>query len=97
MGWGMSAIYDVIVIGAGQSGLTTLTTIHPIQFMRQTVLGRDLHFWLTATGLDQFPFWRFGIKAGTSTSVIDTGKYKEMISNGLLQQKNVYVGLHRQD
>jgi len=93
---------SVIVVGRGNSAIqiavelapltkTTLATLHPVQFMPQTVLGRDLHFWLTVTGLDRFPFWRIGVKAGTSTSVIDTGKYKEMISNGLPQQRKMFT------
>src|SRR5690606_14907335 len=93
---------SVVVVGRGNSAIqigvelaplakTTLATLHPVQFMPQTVFGKDLHFWLTSTGLDHFPFWRFGVKAGTSTSVIDTGKYKEMISNGLPQQRKMFT------
>jgi len=93
---------SVIVVGRGNSAIqigvelaplakTTLATLRPVQFMPQTVLGRDLHFWLSVTGLDGFPFWRFGVRAGTSTSVIDTGKYKEMISNGLPQQREMFM------
>jgi len=92
----------VIVVGRGNSAIqigielaplarTILATLHPVKFMPQTILGKDLHFWLTVTGLDRFPFWRFGVKVGTSTSVIDSGRYKEMISKGLPQQRRMFT------
>lgn len=93
---------SVIVVGRGNSAIqigvelapiakTTLATLHPVQFMPQTILGKDLHFWLTVTGLDRFPFWRFGVRAGASTSVIDTGKYKELIANELPKQRRMFT------
>ncbi|MEU8172115.1 hypothetical protein AB0C14_04520 [Microbispora hainanensis] len=51
------------MIGAGNSAVqiaaelatvarATLVTRAPVRFARQHILGRDLHFWLTVTGLD---------------------------------------------
>ncbi|ETK34725.1 NAD(P)-binding domain-containing protein [Microbispora sp. ATCC PTA-5024] len=59
----------VIVIGAGNSAVqiaaelatvarVTLATRAPVRFARQHILGRDLHFWLTLTGLDTAPLGR---------------------------------------
>jgi len=53
----------VVVVGAGNSAVqiahelaavarTTLATRAPLRFGPQTILGRDVHFWLSATGPD---------------------------------------------
>jgi putative flavoprotein involved in K+ transport len=56
----------VIVVGAGNSAVqiatelatrarVTLATRAPIRFTPQRPLGRDIHFWSTASGLDHLP------------------------------------------
>ena len=58
-----------MVVGAGNSAVqiarelaevaeTTLATRAPIRFIPQVVLGRDLHFWLSVSGLDRLPLGR---------------------------------------
>lgn len=95
----------VIVVGRGNSAIqigvelshltnTTLATLHPVKFIPQSFLGKDLHFWLTITGLDRFPFWRLGINAGRSASVIDSSNYKLMLEKGLLQQRSMFTAFH---
>lgn len=92
----------VIVVGRGNSAVqigvelsqltnTTLATLHPVNFVPQTFLGKDLHFWLTVSGLDRFPFWRLGIKAGTGTSVIDSNHYQLMLKKELPQQRSMFT------
>ncbi|MFB7178510.1 NAD(P)-binding domain-containing protein [Streptomyces sp. NPDC056257] len=59
----------VVVIGVGNSAVqiaaelalesrTSLSTRAPVRFTRQHLLGKDLHFWLTRTGLDTAPLGR---------------------------------------
>jgi putative flavoprotein involved in K+ transport len=82
----------VVVVGAGNSAIqiavelaqvaqTTLTSRTPIKFQRQRILGRDIHFWLKATGIDtlSLPHWK---TAPNSRSVLDTGVYQTAIQAG---------------
>ncbi|MFX3636880.1 MAG: NAD(P)-binding domain-containing protein, partial [Candidatus Pristimantibacillus sp.] len=93
---------NVIVVGRGNSAVqigvelsqltnTTLAVLNPVKFVPQTFLGKDLHFWLTITGLDRFPFWRFRIKAGSSTSVIDSNDFKSKLQKGLPKQRSMFT------
>ncbi|WP_369814454.1 flavin-containing monooxygenase [Lysinibacillus sp. ZYM-1] len=61
----------IIVIGGGNSAVqiavelsevsqTTLSVRQPIKFVKQLLLGRDIHYWLKVIGFDTFRFWRFG-------------------------------------
>ncbi len=76
----------VIVIGGGNSAVqiavelskvsqTTLSVRQPIKFVKQRLLGRDIHYWLKVFGFDTFPFWRFGKTAPRSNAVNDIGGY----------------------
>lgn len=84
----------VIVIGGGNSAVqiavelskvsqTTLSVRQPIKFVKQRLLGRDIHYWLKVFGFDTFPFWRFGKTAPRSNAVNDIGGYKDRISKGV--------------
>lgn len=64
----------VAVVGAGNSAVqiaaelaresrTTLAARAPVKFARQRLPGRDLHFWLTRTGLDSAQLGRPGVAA----------------------------------
>jgi putative flavoprotein involved in K+ transport len=78
----------VVVVGGGNSAVqiafelaqvsqVSLATRKPISFSPQRILGKDLHFWLTVSGLDRFSFSK-GLS--TKVSVLDTGIYQEAIS-----------------
>jgi putative flavoprotein involved in K+ transport len=59
----------------------TLTSRAPLRFRPQRFLGRDVHFWLRATGLDTAPFGPRLLAAGVR-SVLDTGRYRAAIRAG---------------
>jgi putative flavoprotein involved in K+ transport len=85
----------VLVIGAGnsavqiatelaQSAQVTFTSREPVRFMRQRILGRDIHFWIRISGFDtwrrQFPQWSpFEVK---QQGVQDTGIYQAALQSG---------------
>ena len=57
----------VIVVGGGNSAVqiaielsevskTTLSVRQPIKFVKQRLLGLDIHYWLKIIGFDTFPF-----------------------------------------
>ena len=82
----------VVVVGAGNSAVqiahelagvaeTTLVTRAPIRFMPQVVLGRDLHFWLSVSGLDRLPLGRF-FDVSEPGGVVDDGTYAASVRSG---------------
>jgi putative flavoprotein involved in K+ transport len=54
-------------------------------------LGQDLHVWIKAIGFDTFPFWRFGRKAPSPSSVIDLGLYQERLKEGKPDQRPMFT------
>ncbi|MFZ7946110.1 hypothetical protein [Neobacillus sp. 19] len=54
-------------------------------------IGRDIHFWLKVTGIDTFPFWRFGKTTPTSRPVIDFGKYSKQLVQGTPDQQPMFT------
>lgn len=79
----------VVVVGGGNSAVqiavelagvadVTLATRSRLRFLPQRPLGRDLHWWLTVSGLDGAPLGR--LLDGRSTPVLDTGTYREAIA-----------------
>jgi len=97
----------VIVAGRGNSAVqialeltkvaeTILAVREPVSLLPQRVLGKDLHFWLQATGLDTFPFWRLGKNAGRTTPVIDPGGYRERLDQGNPPQKPMFTRFDRE-
>lgn len=95
----------VIVIGGGNSAVqiavelsevsqTTLSARRPIKFVKQRLLGLDLHYWLKIIGFDTFPFWRFGKTAPRSNAVNDSGGYKERISKRNPKQRLMFTSFY---
>ncbi|WP_420078660.1 flavin-containing monooxygenase [Streptomyces sp. JL4002] len=93
----------VVVVGAGNSAVqvaaelartsrTTLATRAPVKFARQHLLGRDLHFWLTGTGLDGAPLGRL-LRTPPSQPVLDDGRYRAALAAGLPERRPVFTGL----
>jgi putative flavoprotein involved in K+ transport len=82
----------VVVVGGGNSAVqiarelagvaeTTLATRAPIRFMPQVVLGRDLHFWLSVSGLDRLPVGRL-FDVSEPGGVVDDGTYAAAVRSG---------------
>lgn len=82
----------VVVVGAGNSAVqiahelarvadTTLATRAPLRFRPQTVLGRDIHFWLSASGLDRLPLGRL-FDVSEPAGVLDDGTYAAAVRSG---------------
>jgi len=97
----------VIVIGGGNSAVqiavelslvskTTLSVRQPIKFVKQRLLGLDIHYWLKIIGFDTFPFWRFGKTAPRTNAVNDTGEYKDRISKGNPKQDLMFTTFYEE-
>ncbi|MFB8397693.1 flavin-containing monooxygenase [Streptomyces yangpuensis] len=80
----------VVVVGAGNSAVqiaaelaresrTTLATRAPVKFARQRLLGRNLHFWLSRTGLDTAPLGRL-LRMPPGQPVLDDGRYRAALA-----------------
>lgn len=65
-----------IAFELAQTSNVSIATRKPITFSPQNFLGRDLHFWLTVSGLDRLPLVK-GLSM--NTAVLDTGIYKQAI------------------
>lgn len=76
----------VVVVGGGNAAVqigvelaqvarVTLATRHPIRFLPQRLLGKDIHFWLNLTGLDRGQWLD-----DQSMPVFDTGTYRTAIA-----------------
>lgn len=90
----------VVVAGAANSAVqiavelaaaahVTLAVRERIQFMPQTLLGKDIHFWLGKTGLDSTRWLK-----DQSTPVLDTGRYKKAIRAGKPDVRKMFTGFH---
>jgi putative flavoprotein involved in K+ transport len=90
----------VVVVGAGNSAVqiahelaevaeTTLATRTPIRFMPQVVLGRDLHFWLSVSGLDRLPLGRL-FDVSEPAGVVDDGTYAAAVRSGRPDRQRVF-------
>ncbi|MGW3507069.1 flavin-containing monooxygenase [Streptomyces sp. NPDC000994] len=91
----------VMVIGAGNSAVqiatelaghatVTLATRAPVRFARQRPLGRDLHFWLTTTGLDIAPVGRL-LRWPPTAPVLDTGRYRTALAAGAPDRRPMFT------
>ena len=89
-----------MVVGAGNSAVqiahelvevaeTTLATRAPIRFMPQLVLGRDLHFWLSVSGLDRLPLGRL-FDVSEPGGVVDDGTYAAAMRSGRPDRRPVF-------
>ncbi|KUL31881.1 flavin-containing monooxygenase [Streptomyces regalis] len=92
----------VVVVGAGNSAVqiaaelgahaqVTLATRHPVRFARQLTLGRDLHWWLTRTGIYVLPVGRF-LRTPPTQLVIDDGRYRAAVTAGAPDRRPVFTG-----
>ncbi|MFJ5780330.1 flavin-containing monooxygenase [Streptomyces sp. NPDC093094] len=90
----------VAVVGAGNSAVqiaaelaresvTTPATREPVKFARRHLLGRDLHFWLTRTGLDTAPLGRL-LRTPPGRPVLDDGRYRAALAAGSPDRRPVF-------
>jgi len=95
----------VLVVGAGNSAVqiavelaevsrTSLAVLRPVKFVKQRILGQDLHFWIRAFGFDTFPIWRFGGVVPRPRAVIDLGNYKACLAAGKPDQRPMFASFH---
>ncbi len=95
----------VVVVGRGNSAVqigvelaevskTSLAVLRAVQFVKQKVWGKDVHFWIKLIGFDTFPFWRFGKTAPSSSVVNDSGQYKERIAAGKPDQQSMFTSFY---
>ncbi len=89
VGGGNSAVQ--IAVELSETNRTTLAVRRPIKFVKQRILGLDIHFWLKLIGFDTFPFWRFGRTAPRSNAVNDTDQYKSRITSGNPNQQSMFT------
>ncbi|MFF8013928.1 NAD(P)-binding domain-containing protein [Streptomyces sp. NPDC007929] len=93
----------VVVIGAGNSAVqiaaelaqvarVTLASRSPVKLARQRMLGRDLHFWLSRTGLDAAPLGRF-VRTPPTQLVIDDGRYRAALAKGAPDRRELFTGV----
>ncbi|MEV7169308.1 NAD(P)/FAD-dependent oxidoreductase [Streptomyces sp. NPDC093224] len=93
----------VVVVGAGNSAVqiaaelaresrTSLATRAPVKFARQHLLGKDLHFWLTHTGLDAAPLGRL-LRTPPAQPVLDDGRYRAALTAGTPDRRPMFTRL----
>ncbi|WP_406468911.1 NAD(P)/FAD-dependent oxidoreductase [Streptomyces hirsutus] len=93
----------VVVVGAGNSAVqiaaelagaarVTLATRGPVKFATQRTLGRDLHFWLTRTGLDTAPLGRL-LPRPPAQPVLDDGRYRTALAAGRPERRPLFTGV----
>ncbi|MFD6227306.1 flavin-containing monooxygenase [Streptomyces sp. NPDC060232] len=93
----------VVVVGAGNSAVqiaaelarvsrTTLATRVPVKYAAQHLLGRDLTYWLTRSGLDTAPLGRL-LRTPPAQRVLDDGRYRAAVDAGAPDRRPVFRGL----
>jgi putative flavoprotein involved in K+ transport len=68
---------------------TTLATRSPLRFEPQTILGRDVHFWLSVSGLDRLPLGRL-FDVSEPGGVVDDGTYAAAVRAGRPDRRPVF-------
>ncbi|MFD7561461.1 hypothetical protein ACFV9E_44185 [Streptomyces sp. NPDC059835] len=63
-----------------------------MKFARQHLLGKDLHFWLTRTGLDAAPLGRL-LKRPPAQPVLDDGRYRAAFTAGAPDRRPMFTCL----
>ena len=92
----------VVVVGAGNSAVqiatelagyaeVSLATRSPVRFFPQRLLGRDVHFWLAASGVDRVPVGRW-LKNHPTQPVLDDGHYRKTLRRGMPDRRPMFVG-----
>jgi putative flavoprotein involved in K+ transport len=93
----------VVVVGAGNSAAqiavelathtrVTLATRSPVRFRAQRPLGRDIHFWSAALGLDHLPIGPL-LHSKPPVPVIDSGSYRAAITAGRPPRRELFTDI----
>lgn len=91
----------VIVVGAANSAVqiavelaahadVTLAVRKPVRYAAQTLLGRDVHYWFGALGIDHV-----GFLSDQGTPVLDDGRYRAALDAGRPAQKIMFKAFSR--
>ncbi len=92
----------VVVVGAGNSAVqiatelagcaeVSLATRSLVKFFPQRLLGRDVHFWLTASGVDRVHVGRWVKNHPPKQPVLDDGRYRKALSRGSPGRQPMFV------
>lgn len=82
---------SAIQIGAelAQVAEVTLASKVPIGYVPQQLLGKDIHFWLTQSGIDMLPVGQwFGLSL--KESVVDDGRYRAALEKGMPARRPMF-------
>lgn len=93
----------VVVVGAANSAVqigvelaehatVTLATRHPVKFVPQRPLGRDVHFWSVVTGFDHLPIGHL-LRTPPAVPVNDDGRYGAAVTAGRPDQRRMFTGI----
>ncbi|GAA4430108.1 flavin-containing monooxygenase [Actinokineospora soli] len=93
----------VVVVGAGNSAVqlgaelaaharVTLATRKPVAVVPQRPLGRDVHFWSTALGIDAAPIGHL-LANPPHPPVLDLGRYRAALAAGRPDQRRVFTAV----
>ena len=94
----------VVVVGAGNSAVqiavelagtadVTLATRNPVKYVPQRPFGKDMHFWLTVTGIDTVPVGPW-LRHPPTAPVFDTGIYRGAVRSGRPGRRPMFTHLH---
>ncbi len=90
----------VAIVGAGNSAIqiaaelaavseVTIYSRQPIRWRRQSILGRDVHWWLTHTGLERAPFFSRLLPA--TVPVLDDGRYRALLRDSEVAWRPIFT------
>ncbi len=80
----LSRTRDVTVLGRGRP-----------RFLAQRQWGRDIHFWLRRSGLDQWPLGHW-LGWAPATPVLDDGRYRAAFASGKLKYRPMFQRITEQ-
>jgi putative flavoprotein involved in K+ transport len=90
VGGGNSAVQIAYELAA--VARTTLATRAPLRFEPQTILGRDVHYWLSVSGLDRLPLGRL-FDVSEPGAVVDDGTYAAAVAAGRPDRRPLFSRL----
>lgn len=93
----------VVVVGAGNSAVqiaaeladhaaVALATRRPVRYSPQTILGRDLHWWLTRLGVDHLPVGPY-LRTKLGVPVLDDGAYRVAVNAGRPNRATMFTDI----
>ncbi len=93
----------VVVAGAGNSAVqiavdlathsrVTLATRNPVRYATQRPLGRDIHFWSTALGIDHLPVGPL-LRDKPGVPVLDQGVYRAAVEAGRPPRRALFTAI----